>query len=94
MEPKTKDLKPIEGHAVIAAGITAIVLPFAAALKHGADWATLGFIITAAALYLYQLYVFNLPDDWTDADEKAVAGGALAVCAIWLVSLVLLISGI
>lgn len=94
MEPKTKDLKPVEGHAVIAAGITAIVLPFAAALKHDAGWATLGFIITVTALYLYQLYVFNLPADWTESDEKAVLLGAVAVCGLWLLSLVLLISGI
>ena len=94
MEPKTKDLKPIEGIAVIAAGITAIVLPFVASIAFGAKFASYGFIIDAALLYLYQLYVFNLPDDWTDTDAKAVTTGAGVICAVWFLSLLLLFAGI
>lgn len=90
----TKDLKPIEGQAVIASGIAAIGLPFAASLFHRADWATFGFIITAAVLYLFQVYVFNLPDDYTEEDEKAVGRGAIAIIVLWAVSFALLIAGI
>lgn len=94
MDPNRKDLKTVEGQAVIAWGLAAVIMPFIVAVVHSADFATLGFIIDAALLWLFQTYVFNLPDDWTDTDEAAALIGTLAIVVVWAASLALLIAGI
>lgn len=88
-----KDLKLVEGQAVVANGVLSIALPFAAALTWGYAWATFAFIVVAAATYLFQTYVFALPEDWTDEDAFAVRIGSLCIWVLWFIAMLLLLGG-
>lgn len=89
----SKELKPIEGAAVIVYGALAVVLPFAAALVWSCTWAAIGFIVIAAFTYVYQVYIFSLPDDWTDEDVIVARFGCVGLWLLWFIALCMLIGG-
>lgn len=93
MSNHRKDLKPVEGLAVIVYGALAILLPGIASIFFEVKLAVIGFSVTAAATYLYQDYLFGLPDDWVEQDEMVAAYGAVAIFILWAASLLAFVFG-